>query len=486
MYACAIKVNKNGTIRIKTAFLRWILRSDGRQKCAFNCIIWTESVKICLMMETAGEKRNGDVLNSWKEIAAYLDRNIRTCQRWERDLGLPVYRVEQSPRAAVFAYKDEIDNWLKTRHRIGIAQSQKSKKTWILIVLISAAGLVAAVLSIVLSWRDRPNIVSSNPIRFIQEGDRLLFLNAMDRFVWDVDLSRIGFTTYGSDFVSFADIDQDGKNEVALALRKRGKKQSQIILFENNGDVFREGIVFWPNQSYADKTLRPDEWDPIFVRLVDIVGDEKPEIVSIWKNDIRFPSAFVVYDLKGREITRYNNTGHLSSFRVFDSQQGQKKIYLAGTNNLLNGDAIIAVLDSRRLRGGTMPPYAVPEDLSYLRDKLGIYVPENPVRADYLEYIRIKNNNVTIRINLWIHPRIIDVSEGDLRFCFPGVFRSRFQVTLDSQFVLKEIIPTRSMEKDWNRLFMEGETEISLSEYITQAPRHILYWKNGRWNAVGP
>ena len=52
-----------------------------------------------------------EILDSWKEIADYLRREIRTCQRYERELGLPVHRLEGSARARVFAYKDEIDAW---------------------------------------------------------------------------------------------------------------------------------------------------------------------------------------------------------------------------------------------------------------------------------------------------------------------------------------------------------------------------------------
>jgi len=55
------------------------------------------------------------VLNSWKEISDYLKRDIRTCQRYERELGLPIHRLEDSPRARVFAYADELDVWLAKR-----------------------------------------------------------------------------------------------------------------------------------------------------------------------------------------------------------------------------------------------------------------------------------------------------------------------------------------------------------------------------------
>jgi TolB-like protein/Tfp pilus assembly protein PilF len=52
------------------------------------------------------------VLESWKEIAVYLGREVRTCQRWERELGLPVHRLDGSPRARVFAHPAELDRWL--------------------------------------------------------------------------------------------------------------------------------------------------------------------------------------------------------------------------------------------------------------------------------------------------------------------------------------------------------------------------------------
>lgn len=54
-----------------------------------------------------------DLLNSWKEIAAYLNRGIRTVQRWEAELGLPVRRPRGQSRSAVIAMRSEIDEWLK-------------------------------------------------------------------------------------------------------------------------------------------------------------------------------------------------------------------------------------------------------------------------------------------------------------------------------------------------------------------------------------
>src|SRR5215469_13598177 len=53
-------------------------------------------------------------LNSWKEIAQYLDRGVRTAQRWEHELGLPVHRIGKEKRSPVFAAASELNFWLST------------------------------------------------------------------------------------------------------------------------------------------------------------------------------------------------------------------------------------------------------------------------------------------------------------------------------------------------------------------------------------
>jgi hypothetical protein len=58
----------------------------------------------------------GKLLTSWKEIADSLGYEARTCLRWEKKLGLPVHRIDpESSRSRVFAYQEELDDWLRTR-----------------------------------------------------------------------------------------------------------------------------------------------------------------------------------------------------------------------------------------------------------------------------------------------------------------------------------------------------------------------------------
>jgi len=57
----------------------------------------------------------GKRLDSWKEIASFFGRAERTVKRWETERGLPVHRVPGSGRGSVFAYSDELAEWLKGR-----------------------------------------------------------------------------------------------------------------------------------------------------------------------------------------------------------------------------------------------------------------------------------------------------------------------------------------------------------------------------------
>ena len=54
-------------------------------------------------------------LQSWKEIAAYLERDERTAQRWEKSAGLPVRRMGEGKGSSVYAYPSEIEAWRATR-----------------------------------------------------------------------------------------------------------------------------------------------------------------------------------------------------------------------------------------------------------------------------------------------------------------------------------------------------------------------------------
>lgn len=61
------------------------------------------------------EKLLEERLDSWKEIAAYLNRDVTTVQRWEKREGMPVHRHLHDKRGSVYALSSELDAWQHSR-----------------------------------------------------------------------------------------------------------------------------------------------------------------------------------------------------------------------------------------------------------------------------------------------------------------------------------------------------------------------------------
>jgi hypothetical protein len=67
-----------------------------------------------------------DRLDSWKQIAAYLKRGVRTVRRWEREEGLPVHRQIHRVLGSVYAFRSEIDAWQQRQGEQGRAAQRQS------------------------------------------------------------------------------------------------------------------------------------------------------------------------------------------------------------------------------------------------------------------------------------------------------------------------------------------------------------------------
>jgi Tol biopolymer transport system component len=122
-------------------------------------------------------------LESWKEIAAYLRRDVTTVQRWEKREGMPVHRHLHDKGGSVYAFQAELDAWARSRHpapeaesdgddlRLGIAPSESTSPFPRWGMAIIAAVLAAAAIGWMLQ---RSRVVWRNPIaeaRFQQLTD---------------------------------------------------------------------------------------------------------------------------------------------------------------------------------------------------------------------------------------------------------------------------------------------------------------------------
>jgi Tol biopolymer transport system component len=104
-----------------------------------------------------------DRLDSWKEIAAYLDRDVTTVQRWEKREGMPVHRHLHDRLGSVFASRAELDRWARSRNLRAAPENLNDTRSpdpsaqpphpeistrptrWKLVVALAAAGFAVAI-----------------------------------------------------------------------------------------------------------------------------------------------------------------------------------------------------------------------------------------------------------------------------------------------------------------------------------------------------
>jgi Tol biopolymer transport system component len=117
-------------------------------------------------MQDCANDRNR--LESWKQIAAHLNKSERTVRRWHETEGLPVHKHKHQQKGSVWAYPDELQQWLARRvERPESPESPESpipaakpRRYWL---WVTSAGLAAAGLAIVL-LRPAPPVAKQDPI----------------------------------------------------------------------------------------------------------------------------------------------------------------------------------------------------------------------------------------------------------------------------------------------------------------------------------
>jgi TolB-like protein len=108
------------------------------------------------------EMRDKEILDSWKAISTYLGRGIKTCYRWEKELGLPIHRINQdSLSSRVFAYKSEINEWLRERANHIELRKPFLERKWVIPGLVSATALLLIAATVIYFFYKKYS--SSNP-----------------------------------------------------------------------------------------------------------------------------------------------------------------------------------------------------------------------------------------------------------------------------------------------------------------------------------
>jgi len=131
-------------------------------------------------------------LESWKEIATYLGRDVSTLRRWEKYEHLPVRRHRHLSRSSVYAYPSELEAW-KTAREPGF-DSAPPVPRW----RRPALGLTLAMLLALVSFGSGPLLTPPNALaqdsggmtaRRVWAGSRPSALSSDGRYFTYVDWS---------------------------------------------------------------------------------------------------------------------------------------------------------------------------------------------------------------------------------------------------------------------------------------------------------
>jgi len=432
-------------------------------------------------MSPNGKKEN--LLTSWKEIAAYLDRDVRTCIRWEKSYALPIHRLDKDSKAKVFAYTDEIDRWLQARsehvvhdHRRLFAGAPAGRLFVVLVLLILAGAGYFLV----------PGLRSDRvPADFRIRGSSLIIVNERGRVLWSKETGLAGLEDeafYREHFqtkeltadylpvwpcLMIKDINRDGHPEILFAPKTRDESR--------DGDLFCydwKGHEMWHfaagrELAFGAKIFRK-EYRISGFGVEDYGGDGKPEILVISYHKPDWPCQIAILDGRGHLQGEYWNSGYLMDAESGDVDgDGKKELVLSGVNNEYK-KGCLAVFKAGHV-GGSSPQ----RDPAFKCASLGpgtqtAYILFPP--ADFHVFIGEAGDPVNY---LWIHEGAgLAGVMHDTRIYFD--FNRRLECT---SVTLSNI--TRDL---YAKLLQQGAVRGPLDKnYEEKLAAGVLYYENGAW-----
>ena len=171
-------------------------------------------------------------------------------------------------------------------------------------------------------------------------------------------------------------------------------------------------------------------------------------------------------------------------FKVSSDDENQKRIFLAGTNNLLDGDAVLAVIDSRQLKSGLAPPYTIPAGLEDKKDKLRIYIPKHPRPAHQAYYMRVKRNEFCRNMGVkWLYIFEIHTGKNEIMvqvFCDRGL-ECALYYSFDPGFNLRYVIAGSELERRYTKMLNQGLLNTSLEDFLLQRKNDVSFWDGKGW-----
>jgi hypothetical protein len=297
-------------------------------------------------------------LESWKEIADYIHRSVRTANRWHRERGMPVHYEAGGRTERVFAWADEIDAWraggmtgaatapTQTREpdagrRVGSGPAVLRRPVVLVPILVAATGLVALLVALAPGPPPLDDVLHYR-IHDYTRGGRLEICNSRDQVI----------KVFESDYLRFSGIigRVDNHCNVLGLIDFTGDGLQDIVYAEPQAFDARLNRVYLYERTAFDEVELTRSWSPDMTchfegqtygdfRICDMIchdldGDGTVEIVVGTYSQPFFPGACRVYDLSGNSVLDILHPGRISNLAVFDRDgNGRPEIYVAGIYN---------------------------------------------------------------------------------------------------------------------------------------------------------
>ncbi len=312
---------------------------------------------------TGGQRRR---LDSWKEVAEYLGRDVRTATRWESQ-GLPLHRVPGGKGSSVFAFTDEIDAWMaspRAARAVALGPSEPGDAS-------DAPAATSATSATVLPRpRSRASIATTSLLIVAAAGvSAWLFLRpaALDTATLQATATPTELTLSdgagrtrvlhrfrpGALLVTKAparldDIDRDGTADVLVAIAAYDDAATRTIAHGELLNVERDGTLRWCFGFDDVMTFSEGSTSgPWGLSDWHVDGSGPADRIAVAGHDFTWWASMVtVLDSDGRRLGSFVNPGWMESVLWLPGG----RIAVGGFNNLRD-EAIFALLDGNHVDG---------------------------------------------------------------------------------------------------------------------------------------
>ena len=433
------------------------------------------------------EKRDS-ILRSWKEIAAHLGVDGRTCARWEKKFGLPIHRAQgEVYRSRVFAYRDELDTWFQTtfRNQNGATAAVRplgSRRAWLWSLPVLAAVILGGWV-LIPKKSHGPDASSLAPAGFRIEGSVLVILNNAGRKLWSYDtgLANLMPDKYymdseplyanntGDPFILFRDLQGDGRQEVLFSTQTRDELlEGELICFTDRGDRL------WKFHAGGEKRFGTKKYSPDFrincFDATDLDGDGRLEIFLSAIHNPEWPCQLALLTPEGTLLGEYWNSGHIVDIVAADiDADGRKELLAGGTNNEFRKACLVA-LDTPEFQGSS--------------PNSGEFQSADAVPGGEIAYILLPRTQIDQMEDLY--ESVADISllaNGNVRvFTLLSALFFEFRPDL----TLQHVLDSHDFQRLHKKYFQNGKvkTPYTEEEYIKPLEKQVLYFDGQGWTTT--